>query len=90
MQILIQNLETEEILDEISSSNSQRIVGGGRSQFAEIDVSGSTKNSYAGVSITSSSFGGNPFLEFAASFDVIETDRSVSSRSSAYVKSGVS
>lgn len=87
MQISIQEIEPEEVIEEINSSDAKEIIGG-ISQFASISASGTISGGYAGLSIRSRSFGGNPFLEFGGSFNLVETSKGVSSSTSAFVRSG--
>lgn len=90
MRISIHKIESEKIFGEVNDSASLKIFGGRSSQFANISVSGSTSNGYAGANLRSQSYGGNPFLQFRTNLNVIETDEGVFSSSSVYVRSGSS
>ena len=89
MRISIQKIKTAEICSKIDDSASSKIIGGARSQFADISLSGSTNNGSAEVNLKARSFGSNPSLQFRTGLNVIETNEGVFSSSSAYVRSSI-
>jgi hypothetical protein len=87
MGISIKNIEPETTLKELSDSESQRVVGG-KSQYASLQGVASTPNGSASFSITGSNEGDNPYLNIEFNAQVVETEQSIVSSSSAFISAG--
>lgn len=87
MGISIKNIEPEIEIKDLSSSESQNIVGG-KSQYAYLEGVASTPNGSASVSATAYNEGENPYLDIGFSAQVVETEESVVSKSNVFINSG--
>lgn len=87
MGLLIKNIEPEAVLQDINSSEAQKVVGG-KSQYAYLQGVASTPNGSASFSVTGLNEGDNPYLDIGFNAQVVETDQSIVSSSGAFVSAG--
>ncbi|MBW4534909.1 MAG: hypothetical protein KME09_13320 [Pleurocapsa minor HA4230-MV1] len=87
MGLLIKNIEPEAVLKNINSFEAQTVVGG-KSQYASLQGVASTPNGSASFSITGLNEGDNPYLNVEFNAQVVETEESIVSSSSAFISAG--